>query len=80
MRGQHFQETEPSLAKRPKVPQGRLILMLDPKFVYENLDAVATAAKQKNIPFNAQTYKDIYEKRRSTLKNILIPHPYSAMP
>jgi seryl-tRNA synthetase len=41
--------------------------MLDPKFVYENLDAVATAAKQKNIPFNAQTYKEIYEKRAKTL-------------
>jgi seryl-tRNA synthetase len=41
--------------------------MLDPKFVYENLDAVAIAAKHKNISFNAQLYKEIYEKRARAL-------------
>ncbi len=41
--------------------------MLDPKFVYENLDAVATAAKHKNIAFDAQKYKEIFERRARTI-------------
>lgn len=42
--------------------------MLDPKFVKDNIDAVANAAKVKGIPFDAQAYLELYELRLKTLQ------------
>lgn len=41
--------------------------MLDPKFVRENLEHVAKAAKNKNFAFDPQKYAEIFDKRGALL-------------
>lgn len=41
--------------------------MLDPKFVRENLEKVAIAAKNKNFPFDPQGFASVYDKRTELL-------------
>lgn len=42
--------------------------MLDPKFIRENIDAVALAAQQKGFPFDAEQFVAIYEERLQLLR------------
>lgn len=42
--------------------------MLDPKFIKDNIDAIAQAAKVKGFPFNPDTYLQLYEQRLKSLQ------------
>jgi seryl-tRNA synthetase len=44
--------------------------MLDPKFVRENLNAVEQAARVKNLPFEAQKFKQLYDARLQQLEKV----------
>lgn len=41
--------------------------MLDPKFVRDNLDRVAEAARHKNFSFNPEQYKALFDRRASLI-------------
>lgn len=43
--------------------------MLDPKFVRENIEKVSLAAKQKNVPFLAEAFLDVFERRAKALEH-----------
>lgn len=44
--------------------------MLDPKFIYENLDAVALAAKNKGFDFSKERYCELFELRLKSIKAV----------
>lgn len=44
--------------------------MLDPKFIYENLDAVALAAKNKGFDFSKERYCELFELRLKCIKTV----------
>lgn len=44
--------------------------MLDPKFIYENLDAVALAAKNKGFEFSKERFSELFEQRLKFIKKV----------
>ena len=42
--------------------------MLDPKFIRDNLEAIAIAAKNKKFDFNPALFTELYEKRSKCIK------------
>lgn len=48
--------------------QERLV-MLDPKFIRDNLEEIAIAAKNKRFDFNPNYFKELYEKRLQLIKD-----------
>ncbi|APJ04884.1 serine--tRNA ligase [Silvanigrella aquatica] len=42
--------------------------MLDPKFIRDNLEAIAIAAKNKRFEFDPKLFADLYEKRSKCIK------------
>ena len=43
-------------------------IMLDPKFIRDNLEAIAIAAKNKRFEFNPNVFTELYEKRSKYIK------------